>query len=107
LKVTEGDEDINDAHVINVDATDDTDNVEILSFNLEAEGDSDLLIDALPITVNTVEATGNDPDDLIGTYYLYAGDEEIGTESNDAADVTDNSTTVVVFDDLDYTLVMK
>ena len=104
LKISEGDEDINDAHVINVDATDDTDNVEVLSFNMEAEGDSDLLIDALPVTITTVETTGNDPDDLISTYYLFAGDEEIGTENNDAADVTDDSTTVVVFNDLDYTL---
>ena len=103
LKISEGDDSINDAHVINVDATDDTDNVEILSFNMEAEGDSDLTIDALPITLTSVEATGNDPDDLISIVYLFAGDTEIGSENLSTGDA-DGSTEVVVFDDLDYTI---
>jgi len=103
MKITEGDEDINDAHVINVDATDDTDNVELLSFNIEADGDSDIVIDALPITITTVEATGNDPDDLISTVYLFAGNTEIGSENLSTVDA-DGGTEVVVFDDLDYTI---
>lgn len=102
LKVATGDEDIWEAHVINVDASDDTDNVAIHSFTLEAEGDSDLLIDSLPVTVTSTEATGDDPADLVSAYYLYADGEEIGSET--AVDAGANSTEVVVFDDLDFTI---
>ncbi len=102
LKITTGDEDVNDAHIIDVDATDDTDDVSILSFNMEAEGDSDIVIDALPVTLTSVEATGNDPADLISTVYLYAGNTEIGSEN--LVDAGADSSEVVVFDDLDYTI---
>ena len=104
LIVGEADPDDNDARVLDIDDVDNTDDVEVFWFTLEADGDSDLMIEALPITVNTVETTGNDPDDLIATYYLYQGDTEVGSESNPAADTTDDSTTVVVFDDLDVTI---
>ena len=104
MKITKGDsdnEDINDAHVINIHATDDTDDVEILAFNIEVEGDSDVNIDALPVTLTSVEATGDDPDDLISTLYLYANGEKIGSESLLTSDAN-GSTEVVLFDDLDY-----
>lgn len=102
LKVTEGDEDINDAHIINVDATDDTDNVALLSFEMEAEGDSDIVIDSLPVTVTSTETTGNDPADLISSYSLFAGSTEIGSENS--VDAGADSSEVVVFDDLNYTI---
>ena len=102
LKIATGDEDIWEAHVINVDASDDTDNVAIHSFTIEAEGDSDLLIDSLPVTVTSTEATGDDPADLVSAYYLYADGEEIGSETS--VDAGADSSEVVVFDDLDYTI---
>lgn len=103
LKITEGDEDINNARLLNVHATDDTDNVELLSVNIEIEGDSDVTIDSFPVTITTTETTGNDPDDLMSVLYLYADGEQIGSESLSTADA-DGSTEVVVFDDLDYTI---
>lgn len=103
LKITEADEDVNDAHVIQVDTSDDTDNVELLSFNIEIEGDSDVLIDSLPVNITTTETTGDDPDDLISVLYLYADGEKIGTESLSTAD-GNGSTEEVVFDNLDFTI---
>ena len=102
LKISLGDEEINDARAINVDDSDTTDNVELLAFEMEAEG-SDIVVDSLPVTVTTTETTGNDPDDLISTLYLYADGVKIGTESLVTTD-GDDSAEVVVFDDLDYTI---
>ncbi len=109
LKITEADQDVNDTHVVQVDATSDTDDVELLSFNLEAEGDSDITIDSLPILLTTVETTGDDPDDLITDLTLYADGEEIGSESTSTSNTTEDvgqadSVETVVFDDLDYTI---
>lgn len=106
LQITNGDEDINDAHVINVDASDDTDNVSLLSFNVEAEGDSDLTINDLPVIVTTTEAAGtdfDDPDDVIISLYLYADGQKIGTESLSTGDANGDTETVT-FEDLDYTI---
>ncbi|MBI4086841.1 peptidoglycan-binding protein [Candidatus Kaiserbacteria bacterium] len=107
LHITEGDDDaeeINDAHIINVHATDDTDDVEVLAFNIEIEGDSDVNIDALPITITTAEAangTFDDPDDVIDSVDLYADGEKIGSEVLSTADAN-GDTEVVLFDDLDF-----
>jgi hypothetical protein len=106
LSVTEGgsaNEDINDAHIINIHATDDTNNVPILAFEIEIEGDSDVTLDSLPVTLTSVEGTGDDPDDLITTLYLFADGVEIGSETLSTADAN-GSTEVVVFDDLDFEL---
>jgi hypothetical protein len=102
LKITLGDDSINDAHVINVDDTDTTDDVSLLSFEMEAEGDSDILVKDLPVKVTTTETTGTDPADLISTLYLYADGVKIGTES--MTDAGDDSVDTVVFTDLDYTI---
>jgi peptidoglycan hydrolase-like protein with peptidoglycan-binding domain len=102
LKISLGDEDVNDARAINIDDTDTTDNVDLLSFEMEAEG-SDVMVDSLPVTITTVEATGNDPDDLIATLYLYADGVKIGTETLSTGDA-DDSSEVVVFSDLGYTI---
>lgn len=104
LKVSSGDVAINDAHVINVHATNVTDNVELLSFNIEAEGTTDVLIKDLPVVITTTETTGNDPDDLITLLYLYTADgEKIGTESLVTTDGDDSSETVT-FNNIDYTV---
>lgn len=98
LKISNGDDEINDARSINIDDTDNTDNVEVFSFMMEAEGDSDVMIKDLPVTVTTV---GADVDDISSTLYLYADGEKIGTESTSAATTT---VLLVTFDDLDYTI---
>ncbi len=104
VKITESgsaNELVNDAHLINVDATDTTDNVPILAFDIEVEGDSDVNIDSLPVTLTSTETTGDDPDDLITTLRLFADGVEIGSETLLTTDAN-GSTEVVVFDDLDF-----
>lgn len=56
LKVSDGDDDINDARTIGVDDNSDTDGEEILSFYVEAEGGSDLFIDDLSVDFVSVGA---------------------------------------------------
>jgi len=108
LKITESgtaNELVNDAHLINVDATDVTDNVKLLAFDLKLEGDSDVNIDALPVTLTSTEAAGTDFDeagDIVTSLYLYADGEEIGSESVDGTAAGTADTQVVLFDDLDY-----
>jgi len=103
LKVSSGDVAINDARVINVHATNITDNVELLSFNVEAEGNSDVLIKDLPVVITTTETTGDDPDDLITLLYLYADGVKIGSESLVTTDAN-NSSETVTFNDIDFTV---
>ena len=107
LKIDSDDEEINDAHVIDVDDSDDTDDVSLLSFTMEAEGDSDIMIDDLPVTLTSTEAAGghfDEPGDIVTTLYLYMGDEEIGTESVDGTAAGAADTQVVLFEDLDLTI---
>lgn len=103
LKISEDDDDINDARTVEVDATDDTDNVEVLSFTAEAEGDSDLTIDSFVVSVTSTETTGNDPDDLISALHLVVDGEEIASETLSTSDA-DDSAEKVTFDDLDWTI---
>jgi len=101
LKVSSGDEDINQAHVINVDATSDTNGVDILSFNLEAKG-SDIVIDDFPVNFDTT-GTADDPADVINTVYLFADGEEVASETvTGAGDSDDNET--ITFDNIDFTV---
>ena len=72
------DDDINDAHVINVDATDDTDDVEVLSFTLEAEGDSDINVTEIPVLVTTTGET--DEAVIVIEAKLWMDGEELATE---------------------------
>ncbi|QQR82849.1 peptidoglycan-binding protein [Candidatus Campbellbacteria bacterium] len=99
LKASLGDATINDAHVINVDATDDTADVELLSFNLEAKGTSDILINEIPVLF-TATGAGN-VDDMISDVTLYADGEEIGSEN---VPTTSGATETITFTDLNYTL---
>lgn len=106
VALNEDDDDINDAHVIDIDDADDTNNVEFLSFTIEIEGDSDVTIDEIPVEINTVEEAGanfNDPDDVVSGATLWMDGDEIASESLSAADA-DNDTEVVTFDDLDLEL---
>ena len=110
LKITESgsaNELVNDAHLVNVHATNTTDNVPILAFDIEIEGTSDVTIDDLPITLTSTEAAGADfdePGDIITTLRLFADGVEIGSESVDGVTAGAVDTQVVLFDDLDYDL---
>lgn len=56
LKVTPEDDTINDARTIPVDDSDSTDDVEVLSFSIEAEGNSDLEVKDLSVDFTSVGA---------------------------------------------------
>ncbi len=94
LKVSvDGDEDdINDTHIIDVDTGDDTENVEVLAFTLEAEGDSDITLNDLPITITTTGET--DESAIVINAHLLRDGEEIASE-----DVPSGG--AVTFEDLD------
>lgn len=99
LKITTGDDDdINDAHVIDVDTSDDTDGVELFNFEFEAEGDSDITVDDLHVKFVTV---GADLDGIANTVYLYADGDQIASENVPS---TATTTSLILFDDLDFTI---
>jgi len=98
LKIALDDETVNEAHVIDIHATDDTDNVSILSFTMEVEGNSDITIDDLPI--NFV-STGADVHELISTAYLYMDGDRVGSENTAVGEDTDET---ITFDNLDLIL---
>ena len=95
FELNNDDDAINEAHVIDVDNSDDTENVEILSFTIEAEGDSDVTLTELPITITTTGET--DEAAIIINAHLMRDGEEIATE-----DVPTGG--AVVFEDLDETI---
>ena len=97
IDISDGDEDINDSRIITVDADDDTDNVEVLSFVMEIEGNSDITIDSLPIGF-TVTGTAADLEDMVSEAVLYMDGDEVGSEN------TTNGVDTLVFEDLDLTL---
>lgn len=77
VALNDADDDINEGHVIDVDDADDTDNVEILSFTMEADG-SDIMVTELPITITT---TGEgDEAVIVIDATLWWGDDELATE---------------------------
>lgn len=97
LKITEdSDEPINKARLINIHATDETDDVEVLVFNAEVEGTSDLDVD--DVVVEFVVTGAAQLDEMVSTIYLYMDGELVGTENVP----TDEET--VTFDDLDLVL---
>jgi hypothetical protein len=105
LKVALGTDDdadeINEAHVLDIDDNQDTDELEILAFTLEAEG-SDINVSEIPVKFTTVEATGNDPDDLLNRATLWMGTTELASESFTGVSVdADDSVETIVFEDLD------
>ncbi len=110
LKFTAGeDEDtVNDAHTIDIDATDETNDVDLLSVNVEVEGDSDVTLDALPILVTV--ATQDNVDEMFSGLSLWMDGEEVGTVSmgSDCLDDADcaavGTAETYLFDDMDLTL---
>jgi peptidoglycan hydrolase-like protein with peptidoglycan-binding domain len=107
LKIVEDDDSVNDAHVIDVHATDDTTDVPVLSFTLEAEGDSDLEIRKM--SASTTVGTATNVDDLVKEITLWIDGEEVASGlciENDVADdcVGVGAAESYYFDDVDYTI---
>ena len=111
LKITDGedDEEVNDAHVIDIHATDETSDVPILSFNLEVEGDLDVNIDQLPVRFTV--ATQDHVDEMVAGISLWMDGDEISTVSmstdcvEDGAGCADVGTQeTYFFDDMDLDL---
>lgn len=92
VALNDADEDINDAHVIDIDDTQDTDEVEVLSFTIEADGDSDLNIQEVPATITTTGET--DEAVLVQNAQLWFDGESIATDTIPTGGA-------VVFEDLD------
>jgi hypothetical protein len=96
FKITSGDDEINDARVINVDADDDTPNVDLFSFEVEVEG-SDVELKGLQITA-TMAGTADILSEMFSSFSLEMDGEEVASE-NAPAHATD-----LVFDDVDEVL---
>ncbi len=92
------DSDSPEAGIIVVDDSDTTDNVSLLKGNLELDGDSDVVIDSFPVTLQTSGATF--VSEVTGTLTLKINGEEY-TES---VSITASTTGTVTFDNLDITI---
>ncbi|MEK7171160.1 MAG: peptidoglycan-binding protein [Patescibacteria group bacterium] len=77
LKIAEDSAAVNTAHVIEIDASADTNNEPLLSFTLEAKGDSDLELKKL-FASTTVTGASN-VDDMISDLKLVIDGQEYGT----------------------------
>ena len=106
LKIAVNADNVNDPHVIDVHASDDTNDVPVLSFSLEAEGDSDLTIDKLSASTTMTGTTNTDVDDLVKEITLWIEGEEIasGTAVEDADGASVGLVETYLFDDLNYTI---
>lgn len=99
LKIATGDDDsINDSHVVDIDDVNDTDDVELFQFTMEAEGNSDIDIDDMAINFVSV---GTNVDDIVNTVYLYVDGENIASENVPSSATT---TTRVLFDNIDFVI---
>lgn len=98
LKVSEADDDVNDARTIGVDDSDDTDGEAILSFYVEAEGDSDLFIDDLPVDF---VSTGAGVGEIINAAVLIVDGEVVKSKNVSSSTAT---TSTVTFDNINWTL---
>lgn len=94
--LNDSDDEINLAHVIDVDDSDDTNDEPLLSFTLEAAGDSDIHLTQLPVLLTVVGPTN--VDDMITNITLWHGNDEIASDSVGSAV---GGTEVYTFEDLD------
>lgn len=99
FKVSSADDEINDARSIEVSSTTETNAVEILSFEIEVEGNSDVVVDAIPVDFAT--STGDLMSDLLSGAELVVDGEVIGSES---ISTSHNDDGIVLFDNLDWGL---
>jgi peptidoglycan hydrolase-like protein with peptidoglycan-binding domain len=103
VSLTEGTNAINQAHIIEVDSTQDTDGVSLLAFTLENQGGQDFIIESIPVRFISTETTGNDPDDIATSVYLTLNGDVLDEKTLLATD-SNNSTETVIFDGLDSNL---
>jgi hypothetical protein len=96
VALNEDEDDINDAHVINVDDADDTDEAEVLAFTLEAGDDSDVNVEELAVNVDVTGAAN--VDDMITGISLWDGDTKLDSAVVGSAVGADETYT---FEDLD------
>lgn len=99
LKIAEDDADVNDSRTIEVDATADTNDVPLMSFTLEAKGDSDLDIKNFGVSV-VVTGAGNTDDVLSNLTLWIDGDEVASADTVSGA----GSSEFYNFDDVDTTI---
>jgi len=97
IDISNGDEEINDSQVILVDEEDDTEDVDVLSFMMEIEGDSDISLESLPIEF-TIDGTAADLEDAVSEVTLSMDGDQVASEN------TTNGDDTIVFDDLDLAL---
>lgn len=100
LKVRADDENVNDSRAIAISDTADTSNVEILSFEAEVEGNSDVTIDDLTVEFTSV---GAGVGEIINDASLVVDGKVIGYASTSIASTT-ATTMTVTFDDMDWQL---
>lgn len=99
LKIAEDDADVNDSRTIEVDATADTNDVPLMSFTLEAKGDSDLDIKNFGVSVVVTGAANTD--DVLSNLTLWIdGDEVASADTVSGA----GSSEFYNFDDVDTTI---
>lgn len=98
FKVRSGDSSINTARTIEVSSTTKTSDIEVLSFTVEVEGNSDMNLDALTIDATT---TGADLDNVVSVASLEMDGENVGSESITSSM---SSAAEIAFDDLDLVL---
>jgi peptidoglycan hydrolase-like protein with peptidoglycan-binding domain len=94
VKIRAGDSTINNARAIEVSSTTKTNDEEIFSFKVEAEGTS-IYVDEIVVEATTTNAT---IDKVISAAYLYLDGNRVGTEN------IASTTSTITFDDLDLDL---
>jgi len=96
LDINEDDETINAAHSVQVDDSDDTNDVEVLSFTLDAEG-SDIFLNELSFDITS---TGAGITEIANDFRLMMDGEEVGNLASSTAS-SSATTGTFVFNDLD------
>lgn len=94
--LTDGEEEVNQAHNIIVDDSNSTDNEELLKFTLSASGDSDINVDKIPVLFTTNNSLLNKLGSVISKADLYNGSTKVDSKSITSTGFTQTLT----FDDL-------
>ncbi len=103
LRISTGDNTINDTRPIKVSDTSNTRGVSIFSFILESRGSSSITIEDLPITITTGTA---DVEDVISSATLFIDGKSVRSVVTTNNAFTNGNSTIaeVVFEDIDYRL---
>lgn len=103
LKIAAGSaqDEINEARAIEVDASNDTDNVALFAVTAEAEGTSDINIDDWPFLFTATGAASPTIYEIANTVELWIDGERVDSLSVPS---TATTTSLLTFDDFDYTI---